>query len=682
MKQFCYNKILIAVIILGLIASLAIDVQRYQVEQANKSIELIMDYEDLVALAEKEGLPPEKVLAQAKEAGITSLAVYETTFKKLNVNGKAAAVNGSVLLANYQNGAISDPGWRQLIESGQIKGTNVYVTGHNQQTFQEVHEDLVRRLGQDRVRELTISGQRVLEVKANYEEFEKMDLGMPTDERQAVNDAGFYVVARPTNYRQCTKDDIDAFFDRLDGYQVSAIVASGSQTLGAPDESQYMAQQMRQRGLTLGMIEGVTQLKFFPQDGMLDIAKANDYQSARLYSIPKDEQKKMKVNEAIDRWGTTDDERNIRFNLLKTFEKPATDMTLLETNMSYVAGVKNKLEAQGFTMGRAGVFASFYPEAPLRSLVMLGVAAGIVLYLSLVIPAMKSKQAYILLAVLALVMVVPVLMGHGNKIRVAAALAAANVFPAISVLWILDKIRQRVPQQGAGLLRMIGTGVAALFVCGMISYVGAAYLSASLADTEYLLEVNIFRGIKLTFILPIVLVAIGFLQRFDVFDGKMDDTEGFLEQFKRILDVPVKVKTLLGLFLVLVAAVVLVARSGHTMGMPVSATELKFRAFLEQAMYARPRTKEFMIGHPAFLLAAMAWFRKWPTMVLFVLVMVATIGQGSMVETFAHMRSPILMSTARGLGGLVLGAGVGAICMILVDMWLKYVAPRLSTEKK
>lgn len=682
MKQFCYNKILIAVIILGLIASLAIDVQRYQVEQANKSIELIMDYEDLVALAEKEGLPPEKVLAQAKEAGITSLAVYETTFKKLNVNGKAAAVNGSVLLTNYQNGAISDPGWRQLIESGQIKGTNVYVTGHNQQTFQEVHEDLVRRLGQDRVRELTISGQRVLEVKANYEEFEKMDLGMPTDEMQAVNDAGFYVVARPTNYRQCTKDDIDAFFDRLDGYQVSAIVASGSQTLGAPDESQYMAQQMRQRGLTLGMIEGVTQLKFFPQDGMLDIAKANDYQSARLYSIPKDEQKKMKVNEAIDRWGTTDDERNIRFNLLKTFEKPAPDMTLLETNMSYVAGVKNKLEAQGFTMGRAGVFASFYPEAPLRSLVMLGVAAGIALYLSLVIPAMKSKQAYILLAVLALVMVVPVLMGHGNKIRVAAALAAANVFPAISVLWILDKIRQRVPQQGAGLLRMIGTGVAALFVCGMISYVGAAYLSASLADTEYLLEVNIFRGIKLTFILPIVLVAIGFLQRFDVFDGKMDDTEGFLEQFKRILDVPVKVKTLLGLFLVLVAAVVFVARSGHTMGMPVSATELKFRAFLEQAMYARPRTKEFMIGHPAFLLAAMAWFRKWPTMVLFVLVMVATIGQGSMVETFAHMRSPILMSTARGLGGLVLGAGVGAICMILVDMWLKYVAPRLSTEKK
>lgn len=682
MKQFKYNKFLILLIVIGLLASLVIDVERHQVEQQNKSIELVMDYEDLVELAEKEGVQPEAVLAKAKEAGVTSLAVYETTFKKLNVNGKAVAVNGSTILANYQNGGISDAGWRSLVESGQIKGTNVYVTGHHQQTFQEVHEDLVRRLGADRVKELTVSGQRVLEVKANYEELEKMDLGMPTDEMQAVNDAGFYVLARPTNYRQCTRDDIDAFYDRLDGFQVSGIVFSGSQTLGAPDESEYMAEQMLKRDLTLGMIEGVTQLQFFHQDGMLEIAKAMDYKSARLYSIPKDEQKKMKIAEAIDRWGTTDDERNIRFNLVKTFEKPSPGMTLLETNMTYVSGVRDKLEAQGFTMGRAGVFEHFYPSSMVRALVILGVVAAGVLYLTLVIPGMKPRYAYGLLLIIGAVALLPVLMGHGNKIRLVAALVAANVFPAISVLWMLDRIRGRMAAGNAGLVRMIGTGVVALAVCGIMSYVGAAYLSGSLADTEYLLEVNIFRGIKLTFLMPIVLVAIGFLQRFDVFDGKMDDTEGFLEQFKKMLDTPVKVKTLLGLFLVLVAGVVFVARSGHTMGMPVSATELKFRAFLEQAMYARPRTKEFMIGHPAFLLAVMAWFRKWPTMVLFVLVLVATIGQGSVVETFAHMRSPVFMSFARGIGGLVLGAGVGAVCMIFVDLWIKYVAPKLATGKK
>ena len=63
MKQFKYNKFLILLIVIGLLAALVIDVERHQVEQQNKSIELVMDYEDLVELAEKEGVRPEAVLA-------------------------------------------------------------------------------------------------------------------------------------------------------------------------------------------------------------------------------------------------------------------------------------------------------------------------------------------------------------------------------------------------------------------------------------------------------------------------------------------------------------------------------------------------------------------------------------------------------------------------------------------
>ena len=381
MKQFSYNKFLILLIVIGLVASLFINVQRHQVEVANNSIELIVDYEDLVTLAECEGVPVSEVMAQAKAAGITSLAVYETTFKKLNVNGKTTAINGSDVLTNYQTGAMTDPNWRQLVENGTIKGTDIYVTGHHQQTFKEVHEDLIRRLGKDRVQELKVGNETVLAVKANFESFEKMDLGMPTDEMKAVNDGGFYVLARPTNYRSCTKDDVDAFFKRIDDYKVSGIVFSGSQTLGAPDNSEYMAEKMAQRNLTLGMIEGVTQLQFFPQDGMLDIAKTNDYHSARLYSIPKDEQKKMKIGDCVERWSNTDAERNIRFNLLKIFDKPAPGMNLLETNMTYFGTVRDRLVADGFTIGKAGVFEHFYPASWVRALVMLGVAAACVLYL-------------------------------------------------------------------------------------------------------------------------------------------------------------------------------------------------------------------------------------------------------------------------------------------------------------
>ena len=97
-------------------------------------------------------------------------------------------------------------------------------------------------------------------------------------------------------------------------------------------------------------------------------------------------------------------------------------------------------------------------------------------------------------------------------------------------------------------------------------------------------------------------------------------------------------------------------------------------------MYARPRSKELLIGHPAFMLAAFAWARKWPAMVFFALVMAATIGQGSMVETFAHMRTPVMMSFARGIGGIVLGAGIGAVLMVVAEVFHSYFQKEIQSK--
>lgn len=677
MHNFKYNKIFIIMIIVGLISALMIDFQRHQVEERNNTVELAIDYEGLLRLSEMTGTPIDEVFRQAKESGITSLAVYETTFKKLNVNGKTTAVSGSSLLTNYYSGAMVDPEWRALVENGTIKGSMIYITGHDAQTFKEVTEDLYRRLGHDRVRELTVGGKTVLEVNDYYEEFLKANIGMPTDEMKLVNEAGFYVMARPSNYVKCSKDDVDAVFKRLEGIKVSNMTFSGKECLGSPDEVNYVVEKLQERDITLGMIEGVTQLQFYPQNGLLEIAKAMDYKAARLYGIGPDEMAKMQIQQAVDRWSNTDPERNIRIDLLRIFEKPQGNMTLLETNMKYFSETRDMLERSGYKIGPAGTFEPFYPSSLLRAVVMMGVAAAVVLYLSLIAPSVKEKYLYMLLAVLVIGMAGPVLMGHGNKIRVIAALASANFFPAIAVIWQLDRIRAAKADVKASLLKIIPTAMLALFASGIISYAGAAYLSASLADTEYLLEVNIFRGIKLTFVLPLVLVAIAFLQRFDIFDGKMDDTDGVINQLKKILDMPVKIKTLLGLGFVLIAGIVFVARSGHTSGMPVAGAELKFRAFLEHLMWARPRSKELLIGHPGFMLAALAWWRQWPTMILFVLVIVATIGQGSMVETFAHMRTPIYMSFVRGLGGIGLGAIIGAVAMALAQLWNSVLQPRI-----
>ena len=672
MKKFHYHPILLAAILVGFIASLLIGMERYAVEEDSRTVELAIDYEGLLELAAREGLPAEEVLAEAKAAGITSLAVYETTFKKFNENGKANAVKGADILAAYHTGTLTDPRWRTLVEDGKIVGTEIYVVSHDPVTYAELKEDLLRRFGAARITVLTVGTDEVIAVKDLYEVFLKRNIGLPSDEMRAVNAAGFDVIARPSNYYDCTPDDVHAVFARMDGIAVSAIVFSGPVTLGVPRALQTTIDEMRARRLSLGLIEGVTQLQFYKQQGMDEIAKGVGYDHvARLYSIPLDELKKLKIDAAVERWETTDEERNIRINLLRIYEEPAPSMTLLETNMKYFADTRAALEAKGFKIGRAGMFASYEPSRVLRALVIMGVAAAGVLYLSLVIPALNRRRKTVLLcfAVAALISMMPILIGAGSKVRLVAALASANLFPALAIVALLDLLRTRRFPKDTPLWRILVAGLVLLGITSALSMIGASYLSGALADTRYLLEFDIFRGIKLTFVLPMILVAAAFLQRFDIFDGQFDASAGVLGQLREIMGTPVRVGSLLGGLVLLGALVVLVLRSGHTSGMPVPGIELKMRAALEQLFYARPRTKEFLIGHPAFLLALYGAARQWKTWIIFGLVLAATIGQGSMVETFAHMRTPVEMSLVRGIGGVFLGGAIGAVLVALVAAW-------------
>ena len=672
MKKFHYHPILLAAILVGFIASLLIGMERHAVEEDSRTVELAIDYEGLLELAAREGLPAEEVLAEAKAAGITSLAVYETTFRKFNENGKANAVKGADILAAYHTGTLTDPRWRTLVEDGKIVGTEIYVVSHDPVTYAELKEDLLRRFGAARITVLTVGTDEVIAVKDLYEVFLKRNIGLPSDEMRAVNAAGFDVIARPSNYYDCTPDDVHAVFARMDGIAVSAIVFSGPVTLGVPKALQTTIDEMRARRLSLGLIEGVTQLQFYKQQGMDEIAKGVGYDHvARLYSIPLDELKKLKIDAAVERWETTDEERNIRINLLRIYEEPAPSMTLLETNMKYFADTRAALEAKGFKIGRAGMFASYEPSRVLRALVIMGVAAAGVLYLSLVIPALNRRRKTVLLcfAVAALISMMPILIGAGSKVRLVAALASANLFPALAIVALLDLLRTRRFPKDTPLWRILVAGLVLLGITSALSMIGASYLSGALADTRYLLEFDIFRGIKLTFVLPMILVAAAFLQRFDIFDGQFDASAGVLGQLREIMGTPVRVGSLLGGLVLLGALVVLVLRSGHTSGMPVPGIELKMRAALEQLFYARPRTKEFLIGHPAFLLALYGAARQWKTWIIFGLVLAATIGQGSMVETFAHMRTPVEMSLVRGIGGVFLGGAIGAVLVALVAAW-------------
>ena len=677
MKKFSYNEVLLIVIAVGLFAALVIAGQRYFVETKNNQVDMVLDFKNAVELADREGIE------LIKEAGITSLAIYDSKLELLSLEGKVFAFPGSEILANYQSGGLTHELWQQTIELDMISPNRVYIIAGDLNSYQDTKEALHQRLGEERVKVFSVGGMEVIEVKAQFEELSKMPLGLPRDEMNKARDFGFNIVARPMNFIKCTPENVQFVFDRIKNYPISEIVFDGPEVLGASNYIDRTAANMKERNLTFGMIEHFTQLKFYPQSGMYYLAQkiAEDH-VARLYVIPKDEQPKLPMSTAIARWSTTDRERNIRINLLRIYEKPEPEMTLLETNIKYITEVRKILERDGFTFGKAGTFDNYYPNIILRALVIIGVVAAGVLYLSLISRRLNSNRKFQLqlFAVLAIIAAIPILIGAGGKVRILAAFMSANLFPALAIIWQLDLLRVvqykfRIKNRSARLKENLSTfqlvwiSALALLITGMLSLTGAAYLSGALSDVSYFLEFEIFRGIKLTFVLPLILVAVAFLQRFNIVDEIRRNVPA-TQQIRELLDKPVSVKALLALMIVMGAFVVLIARSGHTSGMPVSGLEIKIRAMLEQAFYARPRSKEIFFGHPAFMLAFAAFLKKFPKSICFALVIAATIGQSSMVETFAHMRTPIFMSFMRGIDGLIPGAIIGAVLIIFLQIFV------------
>ena len=704
MRKFIYNKYLVWVILAGLIASLIICWQRYHVETNNSQIDMVLDFDSVTHLAEQEGLDFFEVLHRMKGAGITTIAVYDASFEKLNREGKVLAVPGSEIIGNYQSGVLADEFWRQAVEENLIDAEKIYIIGRNLITYEEVKKDLILRLGKERVKPITIGEVEIIEVKDRYETFLKKPVTMPSEELAIVKDAGMNILARPANFVGCTPDKIREVFRRFDGYPVTEIVFSGNEVLGAYDFVDATAEEMKKRNMIFGVIESYSQLQFYPQAGMEQLARDLGYERvARLHVIPPYDQNKISLNTAIHRWLRTDYERNIRINLFRIYEKQAAGMTLAETNFTYVNETAKDLRSGGYSLGTAGTFENYYPNRFLRFLVIIGTVAAGVLCLSLMSRTLNENQKaqLIIFGVLAVLAGIPILMGAGGKVRLIAALVSANVFPALAIIWQLDRFRSlrlkarwesiRSKSDGGSeypkiqvrgelsIGQIVWLAVASLFLTSLISMFGAAYLAGALSDIIYFLEFEIFRGIKLTFVMPLIIVSIAFLQRFNVIDELRKNFTA-TEQLKEILEMNVTVKDLIAVFIVIAALAILVIRSGHSTGMPVSDLEVRLREWLEDTFYARPRSKEIFLGHPFFILMVAAFLKKFPKKILFVLTIIATIGQSSMVETFAHVHTPIMVSFMRGIDGLIPGAIFGAIGILAIYFGNKFYKKKFANS--
>ncbi|MCL6451883.1 MAG: F0F1 ATP synthase subunit B, partial [Acetobacteraceae bacterium] len=702
------DDVLLAVILaLALLCSLPLLWARAAEERANLSLDLTMDLDELEEVARSWGRPLGEVLVELRACGLTSLAVEEVNLKRLAAEGEVTVLTGAELSALGQAGADLPPLALRLLDEGQIRPGCTYALTADAGVFQRILTGARRHLPQQSYWSWSQEGFYVCGLAGRPQELEKMGLGIWERDLRLARDAGLAVVVRPLNWPGITGEEVREFFSSLDGFTVSAVAFAGYEALGYPDHLDGVAREMVRRGWPLGMVEAPVQRGYILQRGTEDLARLMDYRVVRVYAIARKELDKLKLGEAVDRWLRGAKERNIRVLYLRPLLEGEARGRELPATSEYVSEVARELRLSGFSFGLPRPFAPLGVRLRYAWLMAWGVAAGALLLVRRLGPLSRAPT-WGLFGAGVLGWLGLRLLGVDLLLRQATALLAAMVFPSLAVAWVVGRSRRLIgreaggdagPDGGAGPtgapaggreglgrtgfsrggLRLWGEGILAVAGATAVTLAGAALVGALLGDVRFMLELDYFRGVKLSYVVPPVLAVAAYAARFDLTpDGREGRGWGrYWRQAGIVLRQPLLVVHLLLLLILAALGVLYLGRAGHEAGIPVMPLEVQARAFLEHTLWARPRMKEFLLGHPALMLAPLFLFRG-PRSLLPLVFLLAGVGQVSVINSFEHLRTPFLVSLLRSGHGAWLGVLIGAAALGLGELawrWRLKAAP-------
>lgn len=389
--------------------------------------------------------------------------------------------------------------------------------------------------------------------------------------------------------------------------------------------SESAAATLRSASALLGVVEFAEPLA---------LPQGVESQLVRAHAIKSRELERLALVGALERWERAVQERHIRLLWVTEHERFAY----------YLERLSDRLQRLGFTLDRP-----LPPEMLKNSPVYLAIGLGFVALLLFLLERFWKLSWGSLLAVGSVGGLAFALWGASDLwgARQALALTIAAITPGALILLLKERLEGWRLWLAVS-LGSIGAGLA---------------IGALLSDTAHFLKVAEFRGVKIALITPSLLVIAT-----ELLSGPR--ASALRAELRRGAWV-VPLLGLAVLFLVL-------ERSGNLPLIAVARWEEALREHLENLFIARPRFKEFLIGHPALFL----W--RAPTMaqsklLSLSLLALGALGQASIINTFAHLHTPLALSLWRTLNGLILGAVVGLAVRGIFLVWLRWREHRRSS---
>lgn len=637
-----------ALILVGLLAALWVAVGRVMVEQTNRTVGITVDWEEVRALAAAAGVTPGKVLGDLRAAGATHLAVPEMALADVIARGEAALFSRGDVVEIWAD----DPATLHQISRG-LGARYPYPPGAFRRTEAAV-------------------GENWLSVPAAAVADPAVGVGYPRAAVAAAHGAGLIVVARPRYQGVRGPEAADRVVRATAEVGAQIVVFAGDMVAGYPGNLQSVAYALRDTGMEFGYLE------LTPQLGATELATRLHHRIVRVHSITDLEMRTASRDRALDRFTRAAREREVRLLYLRMF--PSAPDGVLVGNVRYVEALVDTLRAQGLRVGHPKPLAPFSTPPWALALVLLGLYGGL-LWLVQALFALPARWFWALAAALLIVGTVMTLFVT-EPTRTLAALAVAIIFPILSMGYTALGATA-AGHEGLRLHRAVGPLIAAFLTVSAVTAMGGLLIVGLLGDTAYLNQIAQFRGVKPAQVLPLLVITLLWLgrtmpayrERLTTTGPEMVDYhtgDGVAEWpalwagLREALNAVVRYWHVALALVGLAVLAMLVIRSGNEVSGAVLPGEQQLRALLDRLLGVRPRTKEVFLGHPVLLLALLLTLRR-ARPGLWIAFALGAIGQVSLLNSFCHTHTPLLLTLLRVFNGVWIGIIGGLILCALWD---------------
>ncbi len=600
--------------------------RRHQVEAKNKAVAIAAEFETIEALALAEGISVADAVANLKLQGLNTFVISEETIGE-------------------QVGA----GYLTLSSGRTPAGESVSTLTFTDPTeLPRVLRGLENRFGPlaDRV----VTGDRTLSVTGiSPGLLRSTSIGLDPGEAQMAQESGFAIVGRFANPQGISSEGVRKTFEWAKESGATIYLPMGDQVLGRRDATTATIDALKDFDILYASPE------FTKIGGDANVVAAIPERVVLLHSAQAAELDKLQLIDAVERYGRAGRERNMRILLIRPVTSAAEEPLTALAN--FVKEVGNQIRKEGGEIGTPKPFTE--PDLPKwwRTFIALTATPAIWFVFAAFHPSKKPMRQLFGIAVGKSALAVGLLLllcGLASVTKSGSQITPfliALSFPVLGYL-LLDRFRPK-------------NVIVGFLLVSAMSVAGALCVAGMLNGLSFYIQADQFRGVKLSVFLPIVLVG-------GLFFLRLVDWQGTLRG-------PITWGTAGLGFVILIGLALMIARSGNDTGAGASSLELMIRNILDRFLYVRPRTKEFLIGHPLLvigvgMLSAYTALRAkmsqapaleprvkalgaWTTLVL----MVSASGQTSIVNTMGHLHIPVLLSLARIVIGLVIGCIIGLV---------------------